>query len=533
MSKMDLRKSVLTKQTQNVLNESVGNASSASMYESAVDESDNSLYYSFTNESLESEGLSEKSQIESINSSVSSVISEADKENTIIRRESFTRKQLLMEVETDSETKSIIVNEKSLLITSESMESEVKEVLVNQPLDQKVENLEKQQEKVTEMETNIHEEDSIEQSMKNDNDFIEQSMKSDKENEKEMKGSSSSSPIITYDLTKDEDTPPVTDKMMETSDNNAIQNEVEHFIPNQEVVRSLNIHSRPGSPAVRVQIIIEDPNANIVNPFTFINDIQPPALERPSVSVNIQSKPKPEIPEQKKPRRSTRIPSQTHFYSPIIRKSLERKSLDKKAKVPTTRRTIFDGPKKAGTSGESSSEIPRPLIKNKMFKCTSTKECKDEFPTFKSYQEHLKSHKTSIASKSSTNFTCKWCGKNFKLSSALLNHQTEMCTKIPFNEKRKMLTETEKKESARRRTMLFTAPLPKMRSPAARKRSRCTPSPKSVKKSGVKVTPKRNLKCHLCPSVVPDAIALATHVLAHKFEKEKAAKQEQENLKKM
>lgn len=169
--------------------------------------------------------------------------------------------------------------------------------------------------------------------------------------------------------------------------------------------------------------------------------------------------------------------------------------------------------------------IPKPPAKPKVFKC-STAGCSQEFSTLKAMLDHQKTHNKSQAVQSK--FPCKWCDKSFQLEAALFNHQTEKCLRMPFNEKRKVLLQRDKKEKDRRRTTLFTVPIPKKKSPLRKQistktsRDATNKSGNPLNKSGIIITPKRSLKCHVCQTIVPDAISLANHILSHKYNKETA-----------
>lgn len=56
---------------------------------------------------------------------------------------------------------------------------------------------------------------------------------------------------------------------------------------------------------------------------------------------------------------------------------------------------------------------------------------------------------------SRSKFQCDWCDKKFQVQIALNNHLIENCSKIPFDEKRKMLVNSVVTEKKRRQTALF------------------------------------------------------------------------------
>lgn len=119
---------------------------------------------------------------------------------------------------------------------------------------------------------------------------------------------------------------------------------------------------------------------------------------------------------------------------------------------------------------------------------------------------------------------CKYCGKKFK-ESAFVNHWADNCTVIPLPEKKKIIAQREKTEVlGKRRTTIFLAPPPTF--------GKCKrPQPvmnKSLNKSGIRITPKKSLKCHICAAIIEDAFSLAKHVLEHKFRRENEQKMEEE-----
>lgn len=252
---------------------------------------------------------------------------------------------------------------------------------------------------------------------------------------------------------------------------------------------------------------VKNPNENIVNPFT--------ALPAPSVIVI----------EKRVTRRSvvsTQIPTKTFLYSPVMRRSI-----DRRAKPPATRRTILlqqdnkPGPSRGSGGTKAMSTLPKPtMVKPKTFKCSFASCLNEEFPTMKAYQDHQKTHRSANVATTKSSFKCKWCDKKFQLENALTNHQTENCPKIPAVEKRKILSQRDKKEKDRRRTTLFAPPMLKRKSPMRRPIN-------EMNRSGIKITPKKSLKCHLCNEIVHDAVSLANHILTHKFNRDNGIKDAQ------
>lgn len=290
-----------------------------------------------------------------------------------------------------------------------------------------------------------------------------------------------------------------------------------------------------------VQIVIEDPNENIVNPFTFGASSESPGITTDIAALSKSAK-----------KSSSKIPTRrSHFYSP-----LQRLSIDRKAKIvikPTAlRRTIYQtsqagttssvktqltkstsssklkpSASKPSTSTASTSLAAKPAtVKPKLvlaaFKCTFPN-CNREFRSGIAYQAHIKSHNStppSVSSGSSTSstscsFKCKWCDKTFGLSLPLTNHMIEACTKIPFGERRKLIAEQEKKKPVNnKRKSMFIAP-----EPVIRRRSPSRRQTVISRKSGV-VTPKKTMKCHVdgCGQLFTDVLSFANHMVSHKYD---------------
>lgn len=469
---MSLRKSVLTRQ-KNVLSDSFGNVSNISAYETA-DESDNSMYYSFTSDSplkLASDSMTVNDESDLQNQSLSSILSnDEEKENTIIMREPPIQDEQMEKTATES-----------ICGTAEELPIEqISEV-------EKTDEVPFEEDEILETENATKEEEIV-------ND-----------------------PNVTFEKSPTKACEQVLDQTVNTTAANrsfagAIDVQMSHNESNGLAL---------SSPAI-VDISIHDPNANVVNPFTI--QIDTPEPEPP--------KAKPQGVVQKRVLRRTtmslRVPPINRPYAPPLRKSIELKSKTI-SKTTAMRRTLYgtsSAPAQVGSSG-TSTQIPKPevpkrtlrvdpkpapkaILKPKIHKCNSVG-CSSDFPTFKALFDHQKIHKaTSLQSK----LDCKWCDKNFQLETALFNHQTEKCTRIPFNEKRKILAQRDKKEGDRRRTTIFKAP------PVSAKKSPHKAGNRSMNKSGVTITPKRSLKCHVCQMIIPDVIQLANHILSHKYSRE-------------
>lgn len=452
---MDLRKSVLVKQ-KNILGVSLNASLNASAYESAVEDSDNSMYYSFNNDSLKLADETVSNQDVENNS----MSSEADKENTIIMRNNSLQPE-------------------DVIFGNDCAEKLIPEQ---------------------------HDEQQV-QPVGSVSEIIYDVNKKSDEQAEQMNEESPVEVMIANEVQEETSAP--------------VESLPQIIIDKLDSPASVTIESRPeDSPDSMVDndltILTPDPNENIINPFTM-------EIVQHKTSI---------VPEKRITRLSVlskKLP-QTRLYSPVLRKSLERKS--KAIVKPTVRRTIYAAAAKADSSKSTGAKtptmIPKPSVKPKVvpkvFKCPSTG-CTQQFATMRTMQEHQKTHIKVPAVQSK--FLCKWCDKSFQLDVALFNHQTEKCLRIPFNEKRKLLPQKEKKETDRRRTNLFTVPVPKNRSPM-RKTTRSTKtsgdamnkSGNQLNKSGILITPKRSLKCHVCQSIVPDAISLANHILNHKYSKE-------------
>lgn len=499
---MDLRKSILKK--QNVLNDSL-NVSLGSNYESAAEDGDTTMYYSFTNDSLKSIDASTMT-IESENEN-HSLCSEEDKENneTIIQRPSFENIQAETGMEVKEDDVQAVENMKERGSVEKSIQT-----------DHEIEDLKEIQEEASPpAEAMIADETPQIATAQDENKDSEvgQLLMDDQQQvlvEKAQNEAPASSSVETMVMDGPEDvlaassegTQPAADEM--AVDVPEIAKELDPNPTAAPNFRKLFEQARNDSPdsLVEVRLSEPDPNVNIVNPFITIPPVvivEPPAAEKRVTRRSVLA---------------NKIPTKLPFYSPVLRKSQERRSKDFK---PTARRTLLVEASAKPGSSKTPTLIPKP--KPPTFKCTVTG-CSVKLPSLAAYHDHRKSHKATASALST--FACKWCDKKFQLDAALLDHQTEKCTKIPFNEKRKVLAKRDTKDMSRRRTSLFTMPLPMTKSPMRRKR----PAPESasrMNKSGIIITPKRSLKCHICQTIVPSAISLANHILAHKFDKEKPA----------
>lgn len=482
---MDLRKSVL-KRTQNVQSDSsFGNISNISVYESAAEDTDNSIYYSFVDESASKSidaALLDVSN-ETDNTSNGSHSSDIDKENTIIERETGIR--IIIQGPTPrnsfslSPTMRIGVSPKR----GSNVTPKVSDTGSASPKSEK----------------------SLSDAFKTDNKGVEEVVPN-QVGESVAENNKTEEVAIAQETVKPDSLghPPIL--TMEDA-----------MIVDRETI----------SPVPEVEIIVEDVNSGKINPFTSPDSV---VLEEAAPA-----------PEKKSPvaKRSTRRSSialqiKPRFYSPVLRKSLDRKTKAANKLASNTRRTVYVAPTKSvppKLTGKTPTRIPKPAtkatFKPRALTCPVTG-CTNEFPTSKALIDHQKTHKPATAPQPA--FQCRWCDKKFQLDTALFNHQTEKCTKIPVAEKRKVLEQQEKKEKIRRRTTIFAAPMViKKKSPREQKANdtidklgsakKSGASNKSTNKSRVSVTPKKSLKCHICKEIISDAIGLANHILGHKFDK--------------
>lgn len=457
---MDLRKSVLKKQ-KNVLGDSFVNISNLSVYESAAEDVDSTLYFSFSNDTEKSMGQ-ELIQDESTDS---------EKENTMILATSYPG---------EAESNKIV----SPAVTTEPIEI---------PTETGIQTL---------VET-----------------ITTSAEKPEKVQERALSPQLSTLSEAKEDTSTEEKLPvPVVSETKAVPEKKVIP---EAFIK----LPTYSPIDRPDedSPNIHIEIVVEDPNKNIINPFILPSTVS-------DMDDLMKTLSKEEVPAvcRKVPRRTISKSSQIPFYSPVLRKSLDRKA-KVTAKPSTTRKILLDP---STSVAVSSKPVAKPVtqeptvipkltakpavsVKPKSYKC-SVLACNQEFSTFRAYQDHQKTHKPTTSSQS---VICKWCDKKFQLEAALTDHQTEKCPKIPFNEKRKVLAQRDNKEKDRRRTTVFSMPVPKKKSPL-RKKPTPAKTPDSKNKSGIKITPKRSLKCHVCQMIIPDAISFANHILSHKFQRE-------------
>lgn len=492
---MDLRKKILTKAP---LSEVSMNSSYGSMYESA---NEDSIYYSFSNTSgikelddsqLESEISKNQSNL-SKHHLQTSPESDGGKDDTVIMIGNDTTLEHIeednkgSECESDKENKDAPKNDEVIHAKTEVL-----------PVSE---------------ETKNHINDDV---IKNNVESLVEAIPSDPE------------PVCNEISIKVEATLNPDNKNIDTCE------EKQDNIENEAAPEGMDIDtSNEGenqSVQIPLQIIIEDPNRNVINPFTA-------GSESPASTSDLFSSTPILLKSAKKS--ASKIPTRSHFYSPLQRASLDRKAKINIKPPPPARRTIYEikpsatttttkpqvtklkpSPSTASTSAKSQvtksnavkskpittahketlsksavAPKPRPIL---TFKCTYPG-CSREFKSSLAYQQHIKSHNavavnstSGTSSSLASSFKCKWCDKVFSLSNALIKHQIEVCTKIPFGEKRKLIASEEKnKPINNKRKSMFIAP-----EPVIRKRSPSRRQTMVSRKSGV-VTPKKSMKCHV------------------------------------
>lgn len=525
---MDLRKSVLIKQ---VLSESTLNTSNISAYESAAEDNDTTLYYSFTNDSSKSFDISAIAADDSeLNNST---CSNDDKENTIIQqRQSIQTETALLAAKANTTACESKLNEEEV---RENLENSSPVNIVQNKSTARVSSAMVKNDKVQEV-IDKEKHHLLAEQVVNEEEIVSESIEAAAATANPQIIDDISPPPALVGTTFDDvldvmEVEPV--NIEQSSETKHKQTSVE-LLPGQEVnVEEVTQQNAPTTgiifaprslapPELLTDVLItvnspmvEDtnPNENIVNPFTSSSSMQ--VAEQPLAIV----KPAVIILEKRVTRRSVvsiKIPSKTFLYSPVIRRSI-----DRKGKPPPARRTILQhenkaGPSKSSGSVKTSTVISKlVMVKPKTYKCSVAACFNQEFPTMKAYQDHQKTHRGANVAATKSSFNCKWCDKKFQLENALINHQTENCAKIPAVEKRKVLSKSDKHEKDRRRTTLFAPPMPtlKRKSPMRRPVT-------DMNRSGIKITPKKSLKCHLCSEIVNDAVSLANHILTHKFNRD-------------
>lgn len=286
-------------------------------------------------------------------------------------------------------------------------------------------------------------------------------------------------------------------------------------------------------------LTVEDPNENVINPFTTTDATMHAPVVIPEVEFFATKKTlnfvvpiapqilesKPKMPENKVTRRTiyhSKIPSQAHsMYSPVLRKSLERKvkttsqlsrrtvCLQVKKPEPVKNTEMMKPAQKPQLLKPGTSSIPKLAIKSTIYRCT-VDGCKKEFKVFKLFQDHEKAH---IVPTSSTNsFPCSYCKKILEKELALENHQLNHCTKIPVTKKRQLMDKIQNQQRDKRRTTVFNIIKPK-KSPARKSIAQKTPG--SFVRSGILVTPRKVLTCTTCNQKFIDVLSFANHVVAH------------------
>lgn len=565
---MDLRKSVLTKNSSEkslLLNNSILSTS----YDTADDSSDNSLYYSFSNDSIKSV----ESNIGNLTSTTDHEMD--DKENTtVIENVMLVTNTIVLKVGNNEKNTSPADTPDLSDLSDENKKSYTSGAM----MDVDDLNVRKEQEETNQMD--IDDQDEV--PVNSRDDISQNELVNENSSENGSLREQSSCFIEVQQLSK---------KCMES------KNDSDNIAVNEVYDLTNTIDPNP-------VIVIDDdepladPNENLINPF--ILPIEIPDSPTPSVRQSIK--------------RSSIISTQAHYYSPIIRRSTDK--LAKVVKPVAARRTIFSAqptqikapiprPRTApvavsndpqpSTSKDAiskrnvvnsikiSKEIQKPknasslppfksktsVIKPSVIQKTLSKpgtnppksavttmritpptKTVQPKPTQSTTSDQVKitlevpkpvkrksSPRKAPSSTAATTSTrssgenvpipskvpklsqvttqpCKYCGKRFK-ESAFVNHWADNCTVIPLQEKRKIIVQRERTEVVSKRRTIFLAP-----PPTFSKTKTSTTMNKSLNKSGVKITPKKSLKCHICGSIIEDAFSLAKHVLDHKFRRE-------------
>lgn len=560
---MDLRKQVLLKKP---LSEISLNSSNISVYESAGEDSDSeSFYYSFTDNSDSNFDLSPpkkvNSEIRDEEHENSFLSSPDDKDATIINVESITPRK--------SDIKIIVTEHQDENIKQEEKEVEDVQKILIETAGDNINSIESPKDQLNEESTDILQTQNTELIQSN---VPETSILENIAEPEDMLIDDPNSP----EEIKVEETDQLDD--IEEPEDMAMAMELDRT-QNDEVVTETQEQKSPReivieAPISSVEIHFhQDPNKNLINPFllgadlvnspvTSISDesfqgkksakksatkipvkthlysplqrksidrntkiiIKPTAARRTIYETRSQTTvaKKLELPKNRQPTTSTTAPKIAKSTETTLTNSkteLKKSAIvaSKISKPPTA--TIGTKPTTSNISAPK-----RRVISVPTFKCTF-EGCNREFRSGPAFRDHMKSHNRNISaststSNSSTSLTtqthkCKWCDKKFEISSALISHMIESCTKISFAEKRKLIAEQERNKTANnKRKSMFAAP-----EPVARKRSPSRRQTFVSRKSGV-VTPKKTMKCHVegCGQLFTEVLAFANHMVSHKYE---------------
>lgn len=395
---MDLRKSVLKKQ-QNVLCDSL-NCSTLSAYESALEDGDSTLYFSL-NETTNSMDDSRNENAPNI-----SICSEADKENTVIMREQprqtddfQMKRELNLKLSSEANVK-LSINE--VFTRSEEMEPD-RNVSVAAEL-----------QKDDPIEENVIEEISTLQGQNAEGILIASSS--------EISGKLSINEVLTCSEEIDQGSKvslAVFVHPKELQSDQPIKGNIIAEIATLQGQRAevalmpeIMITDADDFPNVTIGNIVQDPNENPVNPFTApVGEVPDSIFELPKPSGAIKKTTL--VLGEKKTRRSTAVVSKLpslRVYSPVIRKSLDRKS-----KTVSRLATIYRSIQKVEKPRLSRSKSPnKPKTAVKVHKCSAAG-CSSEFRTIRAYQEHQQTHKAACSS--SASLMCQYCDKKFQVQA--------------------------------------------------------------------------------------------------------------------
>lgn len=226
---------------------------------------------------------------------------------------------------------------------------------------------------------------------------------------------------------------------------------------------------------------------------------EPPNLTSNIMGVSTASKPK--TPKTKTKRLSATFTANPLKKSPTPSNSNKRKTIAVKF---ANRKSIAVGSTKSFTEPKDK------------FQCNFTG-CDMTFFYKTSLATHQKSHETIN--------TCRYCQRSFALSAALSKHLRENCTKIPISERKKLL-ENDEKSTDSNRTSNKTQRTPKLRKSIDELQQlvyqSCSPSEIEKLKEvvptklfppikGIRITPRKLIKCFNCGDKFKEPVSYATH----------------------
>lgn len=225
-----------------------------------------------------------------------------------------------------------------------------------------------------------------------------------------------------------------------------------------------------------------------------------------------------------KPTKATSSPikaRRTSFkiYSPLAavgrqRKSIGRKEQQAKSLIPMA---------KTGKNDGGLFLKPKPSLKCEI--------CHKIFRLQSNLLQHRKIHDKDTATNE-----CKFCDKKFAIKGALLTHQQKNCTKIPFDE-RKKLQSPQRKQTKRTTKPYYESTLSPANETTADSlfssdsssslslsmasgtvSSARSASTKKMAHSGIYRTPSKPITCGTCKITLPDLFSFTTHAEQHSNE---------------